>query len=95
MLYRLDFTQTAFSLLSSFHPEIKNLIKSALKELKKDPHLGKELKKELAGFHSYRLKRYRIIYKISDYKDKTILIYYVGHRRDVYELFTEFITGTP
>ena len=90
MRYKINFTQAAFDLLSSFHPNIKKLIKGALKELKKNPYLGKDLKNELSGYHSYRLKRYRIIYKTNG-PDKKIMVYYVGQRRDVYELFADFI----
>jgi len=44
------------------------------------------LEKELAEYFSLRAGRYRIIYKIND-TDKVIEIHYVGHRKDVYQLF--------
>jgi len=33
-------------------------------------------------------KRFRVIYKIRD-KDQKVEIHYVGHRKDIYELFRE------
>ena len=90
MLYRIKATQSAYELMSSFHPEIKKNIKEALKDLKKNPNLGKDLQRELGGYQSHRIKRYRIIYK-TDITDKIIVTHYVGHRRDVYELFAGFL----
>jgi mRNA interferase RelE/StbE len=90
MLYHVNFTQYAYESLPGIHPDVKKLIKDALKELMKNPYLGKDLQEELAGFQSYRLKRYRIIYK-TNMQSKTIMVYFVGHRRNVYELFTEMV----
>jgi len=36
-------------------------------------------------------KRFRVIYKIRD-KDQTVEIHYVGHRKDIYELFREALS---
>ena len=91
MLYKIDFTKTSFALLAYFHPDIKKNLKGALKELKMNPSLGKYLKQDLAGFQTYRLKRYRIIYKTIN-KSKTVRVYYIGHRRDVYELFNNLLS---
>ncbi len=91
MLYRVNFTQYAFELLPTLHPDIKAMIKDALKDLKRHPYLGKDLQEELASFQSYRLKRYRIIYK-TNIHNKIITVYFVGHRRNVYGLFTELVS---
>ncbi len=91
MLYQVNFTQYAFEILPELHPDIKKMIKEALKELKKNPYLGKDLQKELAGYQSYSFKRYRIIYK-TNIQGKTIMVYFIGHRRNVYELFTEIVS---
>lgn len=90
MLYKIEFTETAFGLLSSFHPKIRKLLKAALKDLKKNPSLGKNLVEELTGYQSYPVKRYRIIYKTIE-KNKTVQVHYMGHRRSVYELFPELV----
>jgi len=83
---RVRFTYEAAELLSKFHPENKKLIKAAIKELQQDPNAGGDLQEELSGFKSYKSKRYRIIYKLNE-EERVIEIYYVGHRRDVYDQF--------
>ena len=90
MSYRIQATRTAQELLLSFHPHVKKLIKEALKELKKDPFVGKDLQRELSGYQSHRINRYRIIYK-TDISLKILMIHYAGHRRDVYERFVELV----
>ena len=84
---RVRFTPEAAGLISKFHPENKKLIKAAIKELRRDPHLGDDLQEELSGFKSYKLKRYRILYRVNEEEENFLEIYYVGHRSDVYEQF--------
>ena len=84
--FKMRFTPEASRLLSKFHPESKMLIKQALNDLRQNPYLGNDLQEELYGFKSFKIKRYRIIYNI-DEDTKFVQIFYVGHRRDVYEEF--------
>ena len=84
--FKIRFTPEASRLLSKFHPESKMLIKQGLNDLRQNPYLGSDLEEELYGFKSFKIKRYRIIYNI-DEDISFVQIYYVGHRRDVYEEF--------
>jgi mRNA-degrading endonuclease RelE of RelBE toxin-antitoxin system len=86
--YRLVYSDTSRSLIAKLHPELKPIIRSRLDILQQDPFAGKKLERELSGYRSLRAKRYRIIYKVNEI-DSTIEIHYVGHRKDVYELFAE------
>jgi len=52
-------------------------------------YLGKALEKDLSGYHSLRTRKFWVIYKIDNH-DHIVQIHYVGHRKDVYELFKEF-----
>jgi len=81
----IKFTPEAARLLSKLPPENKKMIKAGLKALAQSPDLGAELQEELSGFKSYKLKRYKVIYKLTE--DNAIRIYFIGHRRDVYEQF--------
>lgn len=90
MPYRVQFTKTVAEKVASFHPDLKKLIKSSLSDIAKNPYAGKGLQADLSGFFSYRFRRYRIIYKPHD-SEKLILVYMVGHRRDIYELFSEYL----
>lgn len=83
---RVRFTPEAAELLSKFHPKDRKLIKTAIKELRQDPTAGGDLQEELSGFKSYKSKRYRIICRLNE-DESVIEIFYVGHRRDVYDQF--------
>lgn len=84
--FKMRFTPEASHLLSKFHPESKMLIKKALNDLQQNPYLGNDLQEELYGFKSFKIKRYRIIYNL-DEDTNFVQIFYVGHRKDVYEEF--------
>ena len=90
MPYTVRFTRTVADRVSTLHPDIKKQLRLIIKKISKEPYSGKELQEELADFLSYRFLRYRIIYQVNDI-DKTIVVYMFGHRRDVYELFSEFV----
>ena len=90
MPYTVKFTRTVADRVSILHPDIKKQLRSTIKEISKEPYSGKELQEELSGFLSFRFLRYRIIYQVNDI-DKTIIVYMFGHRRDVYELFSELV----
>jgi mRNA interferase RelE/StbE len=84
--FRVRFTPEVARVLSNFHPDNKKLIKAGLNELRKNPYMGNDLQEELSDFKSYKLNRYRVLYNISE-EENVIQIYYVGHRRDVYDQF--------
>lgn len=84
MPYQIKITSFANRVAKKFSPEIKKAAKAALKELAQNPYLGKELQAELSGFWSYKFLRYRIVFKIDTTK-KIIVVWAIGHRRDIYE----------
>ena len=90
MVYQVKITSFANETAKKLNPEIKKALKAALKELSKNPYLGKELQEELSGFWSYRVLRYRIIFK-ADTQKKIIIVWGIGHRRDVYETLSEYL----
>ena len=90
MTYRLLYSQTSRQQIRSLHPQIKPIVKTQIQKLKENPYLGKALEKELSGYYSLIMKRFRVIHKI-DHQNHIVQIHYVGHRKDIYELFKEFI----
>lgn len=50
-------------LIRRSHPELKRKLRLALTELLDDPNAGKQLQRELKGYRSLRVGRYRIIYR--------------------------------
>ncbi|MFH0782585.1 MAG: type II toxin-antitoxin system RelE/ParE family toxin [Pseudomonadota bacterium] len=91
MPFRVKVTSHANEAGKKLSPEIRKAAKAALKELALNPYLGKELQAELSGFWSLRFLRYRIIYSV-DVPQKIIVVWAIGHRRDIYEAFNEYVT---
>ena len=90
MAYRLLYSQTCRERIRSLHPQTKPIVKIQIEKLKENPYLEKALEKELSGYYSLRTRKFRIIYKIHHQKH-IVEIHYVGHRKDVYELFKELL----
>jgi len=88
--FKIRFTHEAARLFSNLHPENKKLIKLALYELGKAIYSGHNLQEELSGFKSYRSKRYRILYKVNEVEN-IIEVYFIGHRKDIYEQFRRLL----
>ncbi len=88
MKYRLLYSETSRKQIQRLHPQIKPAVKLQLNKLPEKPFTGKLLEKELSGYLSLRTKRFRIIYKVKP-DDRIVEIHYVGHRKDIYELFKE------
>jgi mRNA-degrading endonuclease RelE of RelBE toxin-antitoxin system len=88
--YRLVYAVGCGRQILRLPPALKPLVKRAIERLAEEPHSGKRLERELAGYLSLRAKRYRIIYRV-DENSRTLEIHYVGHRRDIYEVFAQEI----
>jgi mRNA interferase RelE/StbE len=86
----VKFTPEAARLFTVLPPENKKMIKDGLKILSQSPDSGGDLQEELSGFKSCKLKRYRVIYKFAE-EENTIQVYYIGHRRDIYEQFNALL----
>jgi mRNA-degrading endonuclease RelE of RelBE toxin-antitoxin system len=71
------------NLISRLHPEIKKKIKDGLIAILKNPGSGKQLKADLEGLFSYRIGKFRIIYRLD--KNKIITIIVIGPRKTIYE----------
>ena len=90
MSYQVKLTTYASANAKKMPLEITKDAKDAIRRIAENPDLGKELQAELTGFRSYRFMRYRIVYKVTPEK-KIIVVWAVGHRRDIYENFSEQI----
>jgi len=64
------------------HPGLKKKIRDSLETIISDPSSGKVLKDELAGLRSFKVGRFRIIYRI---KGKEIELVSIGPRSRIYE----------
>jgi mRNA-degrading endonuclease RelE of RelBE toxin-antitoxin system len=89
-VYRLAYAAICRRQILGLPPFLKPLVRRAIEQLAEEPYSGKRLERELSGYLSLRAKRYRIIYRINE-GAQTVEIHYVGHRRDIYEVFSEEI----
>jgi mRNA interferase RelE/StbE len=88
--FRPDIPPHVADVIRSLHPDLKQLIKSAIRAIVANPECGEPLKRELDGLRKYRVRRFRIAYAVHQ-KTRVIRLMAVGHRQSVYEELTERI----
>ena len=86
--YKLVYSETSRKQIKRLHPHLKPIVKAKIEQISADPAIGKLLEKELSGYLSFRARRYRIIYKVKE-DPRTIEIHYIGHRKEIYEIFSK------
>ncbi len=82
-LYKLRVPNEIVALIRNLHPQLKRKVKSALKLIISDPHSGKPLKADLKGLSSFKVGRFRIIYRIAS--NRVIEIVTIGPRKIIYD----------
>ncbi|HWR57256.1 MAG TPA: type II toxin-antitoxin system RelE/ParE family toxin [Thermodesulfovibrionales bacterium] len=71
-------------LVRSLHPNLKRKIKAALQAVLKEPASGKRLKDELEGLQSFKVGKFRVVYRTP--KERGIVeIVAIGPRKTIYE----------
>ncbi len=80
---RLRVPHDVAGLIRRMHPHLKRKIKASLQMILADPGLGKALKDELFGLRSFRVSKFRIIYRIA--RGGRIEIVAIGSREKIYE----------
>jgi len=83
-VYRPDIPPHVAEILRHLPPNLKRSVKQALRLLSSQPFSGEPMLRELAGLWKYKVRRFRIVYGV-DRKNRTIKIFAIGHRREVYE----------
>jgi mRNA interferase RelE/StbE len=86
--YRARFTPEAAFRIRKLHPQVKRAVRAAVDRLLVSPLDGRALRDELAGMWSFRVGKYRIVYRIND-KELALDVVLVGSRRDIYEELRE------
>jgi mRNA interferase RelE/StbE len=87
---RLKIPDETADLLRTLHPDLKRKVKAALQTVLNDPLSGKVLKDELEGLQSFKVGKFRVIYKIV--KDKGIIeVVAIGPRKTIYEETFRFL----
>ena len=81
-LNRLRVPDDVAHLIRGMHPELKRKIRGTLEIIVASPGSGKALKDELSGLQSFRVGKFRVVYKVAR---RTIEIVAVGPRSKIYE----------
>ncbi len=82
-LLRLRVPDDVAELLRTLHPVLKAKIQAGLDEIRREPESGKPLREELVGLRSFRVGRFRIIYR--EASASTLDIVAIGPRRTIYQ----------
>ena len=93
MRYRLMVPDETVDFLRSLHPEIKRKTRAALNLIASEPGVGKSLRDELKGLRSFRVGRFRIIYKVAS--KRVVEIVAIGPRKTIYEETYRLLRKTP
>jgi len=80
---KLRVPDAVVALIRGCHPQLKRKIRAGLLHIVTEPESGKSLKDELEGLKSYRVGRFRIIYRISSKQINDVAA--VGPRKTIYE----------
>lgn len=82
--YRPDIRERAADVIRHLPPDLKRAIRAAIRLLCQNPAAGEPLHGELAGRFKYRVRRFRIVYRL-DRARRVLYVIAIGHRRSIYE----------
>ena len=81
--YALRVPHRLAELIRGLHPQLKRKLRAALEQLATEPRSGKALKGEFGGLWSFRVGRFRVIYRIG--AGRRIDLVAFGPRERIYE----------
>ena len=88
--YRVTIPPHVADVLTHLPPAIKRDAKQALRILSGDPHAGDPLEKELSGLRKYRIRSFRIVYRLVA-EQRTIQVMGVAARGTIYDMIHAII----
>jgi mRNA interferase RelE/StbE len=88
--YKLRLPNRVVELIRHMHPHLMRKIRAALDTIATEPHSGKALTLKLSGLRSFRVGRFRIVYKVMG--ENEIQIITIGPRTYIYEETLRFIS---
>jgi mRNA-degrading endonuclease RelE of RelBE toxin-antitoxin system len=86
------YAREAAGRIRKLHPQVKQEGREAIRAFLDTPLSGHSLQEELFGYRSYRVRAYRIIYRLND-EERTIDVVFVGPRQNVYEELLSLVRG--
>ena len=90
MKYKLLIPPLVEKTIAHLPPNLKKKVRFALLEIQEDPYMGKLLRDELKGLWSFRVSRYRIVYRIHLNRIE-IHVIDIGLRNIIYERIVDLI----
>ena len=82
-LYALRVPVHLADLIRGLHPQLKRKLRAAIEAIAADPRAGKALKDDLAGLWSFRVGKFRIVYRIA--AGRCVELVACGPRERIYE----------
>ena len=82
-LYALRVPVPVADLIRGLHPQIKRKLRAAIESIAVEPRGGKALKDDLAGLWSFRVGKFRIVYRIA--AGRCVELITCGPRDRIYE----------
>jgi mRNA-degrading endonuclease RelE of RelBE toxin-antitoxin system len=82
-VYRLRVRAPLAQLISGLNPDLKRKVRAGLDVIRNEPSAGKELRDNLTGLRSFRVGRFKIIYRAAP--RRVIELVAIGPRRTIYE----------
>ena len=92
--YRVRIPPHVADVLTHLPPAVKRDAKQALQILSHDPHAGEPLEKELRGLWKFRIRSFRVVYRIVA-GERLIQVMAVESRETVYETVRRLIQEKP
>ena len=93
MIFRLRMPEEKADFIRSLHPDIRRKVKAALGAIVSDPDAGKSVRDELKGLRSFKVGRFRIIYR--EPSRSIIDIVAISPRKTIYEETYRLIRKPP
>ena len=81
-LQRISIPDDVAGLIRRLHPQLKQKVRDSLKIILANPYAGKALREPLGGLRSFRVGRFRIIYRV---QQAALEIITIGPRERIYE----------
>lgn len=78
-------------MIRGLHPELTRKVRASLELIGNEPVAGKALRDDLAGLRSFRVGRFRIIYRVA--ARQVIEVVAVGPRRTIYRETARLLGG--
>ena len=92
--YHVSIPPHVAGVLAHLPPAIKRDAKQALRILSEDPHAGEPLERELHGLWKYRIRAFRLVYRLNA-EQRLIQVMGVGPRNTIYDVIRAIVRHPP